>query len=327
MFFQVSEDGGAQLVVTKNSGLTQRVDSGTQLGCALLVDGEEVAILEPDGCDPAVDSPSALESCQVWRLLAMVDVSGLPDPKQVECLQEFLAEHHQSFGIEPGERGETDLVEMKIAILPTDSQCHPFIVRQEVARQLQDMQRSDVIQPSSSPWVSPIVMVRKKDGTHRFRVDRRALNALTKPDLYPLPRIDDLLEQLGESRYFSTLDLASGYWQIGIHPESVEKTAFVVPQGLFEFRVMPLNAPSVFQRLMNCVLVGLNPCSGPDFVALYIDDVLVFSHTLEDHLKHLKLAITRLQEAGLKLKLSKCHFIREEVEYLSLPGSPSPCTN
>ena len=99
----------------------------------------------------------------------------------------------------------------------------PFAVRQEVAKQLKDMQQAGVLQPSSSPWASPVVMVRKNDGTHRFCVDYRTLNAVTKPDLYPLPRIDDLLDQLGESRYFSTLNLASGYWQICVHPDSVEK--------------------------------------------------------------------------------------------------------
>ena len=129
----------------------------------------------------------------------------------------------------------------------------PFAVRQEVARQLKNMQQAGVIQPSSSPWASPVVMVGKKDGTHRFRIDYRDLHAVTVPETFPLPRIDDLLDQLGQSRFFSMLDLASGYWQIRVHPDSREKTVFVTPQGLFEFRVMPfglMNAPFVFQRLM-----------------------------------------------------------------------------
>ena len=176
-----------------------------------------------------------------------------------------------------------------------------------------------MIQPSSSPWASPVVMVRKRDGTHRFCVDFRELNSVTKADTFPLPKIDDLLDQLGAARYFSTLDLASGYWQIRMHPDSVEKTAFVTPQGLHEFRVMPFgltNAPGVFQRLMERVLSGLNPEDGPDYVVVYIDDVLVFSRTIDDHLEHLSRVIQRLHGAGLKLKPSKCHFIREEVEYL-----------
>ena len=128
----------------------------------------------------------------------------------------------------------------------------PFVVRQEVAKQLKRMQEIGVIQPSKNPWASLVVMVRKKDGSHRFCIDYRELNSLTKCDLFPLPRIDDMLDQLGKSRYFRTLDLASGYWQIPVNPQSQEKTAFITPQGLYEFHVIPFgltNAPSVFQRL------------------------------------------------------------------------------
>ena len=142
---------------------------------------------------------------------------------------------------------------------------------------------------------------------------------MTKLDAYPLPRINDLLDQLGSARYFTTLDLAAGYWQIRVAESSIEKTAFTTPQGLFEFRVMPFgltNAPAVFQRLMSRVLSGLNPLEGPDFVAIYIDDVLIFSRSLEDHLQHVEKVLNRLQSAGLKLQPVKCHFICKQVEYL-----------
>ena len=142
---------------------------------------------------------------------------------------------------------------------------------------------------------------------------------MTKPDTFPLPRIDDILDQLGTAKYFTTLDLAAGYWQIQVSDNSIEKTAFVTPSGLFEFRVMPfglMNAPAVFQRLMQCVLQGLNPTGGPDFVSVYIDDILIFSKSLQDHVSHIGQVLDRLQEAGLKLKPSKCHFICEQVEYL-----------
>jgi hypothetical protein len=115
----------------------------------------------------------------------------------------------------------------------------PFVVRGEVAKQLRDMQQTGVIQPSSSPWSSPVVMVRKKDGSHRLCVDYRQLNALTKTDAFPLPQIDDLLDQLGGAKYFSTLDLASSFWQIRMEPESREKTVFTTPQGLYKFLMMP----------------------------------------------------------------------------------------
>jgi len=114
----------------------------------------------------------------------------------------------------------------------------PFTVRQEVARQLESMQEAGIIEPSSSPWSSPVVMVRKKDSSLRFCVDYQELNKVTRKDTYPLPRVDDLLDQIGQSKFFTTLNLASGYWQIRVEPSSREKTAFVTPHGLFQFRVM-----------------------------------------------------------------------------------------
>ncbi|KAL5515979.1 hypothetical protein EMCRGX_G001235 [Ephydatia muelleri] len=194
----------------------------------------------------------------------------------------------------------------------------PFAVREEVARQVKKLLDTRVITPSESPWSSPVVLVRKKDGCH-FCVDYRNLNAVTKADTFPLPRVDDLLDQLYDCKYFSTLDLAAGFWQIRVHQKSMEKTAFATPQGLFEFRVMPFgltNAPSVFQRLMQKVLMGLNPENGPDFVSVYIDNILVFLSSLEEHIHHLQLVLEQIITANLKLKPSKCRFVREEVEYL-----------
>ena len=169
-----------------------------------------------------------------------------------------------------------------------------------------------------SSWSSPVVLVRKKDGSHHFCVDYQHLNEVTKTDTFPLPRIDDMLDQLGQCKCFSTLDLAAEYWQIRMHPESIEKTAFCTPQGLFEFQVMPFgltNAPAVFQCLIQQVISGLNPAEGPDFVAAYIDDIIVFSPTLEQHITHLKVVLERIINVGLKLKPTN-RLIRSEVEYL-----------
>ena len=132
----------------------------------------------------------------------------------------------------------------------------PYTTRQEIAAQLSKMQDGGVIQPSNSSWASPVVLVRKRDGSLRFCVDYRALNSVTKPDVFPLPQTDDLLDKLGQAKYFTTLDLKCGYWQIKMDSSSQEKTAFTTHRGLYEFRVMPFgvkNAPTVFQRLMQNV--------------------------------------------------------------------------
>ena len=328
---QPTADGRAQMVVANASGFTQRLSVGVELGRAVGVTVMDTANAglptEPQlihSCEVAKIDTSPDPTSRKTKLLEAIGKSELLSEEQADCLQNFLMDHHQAFSLEPGERGETDMVQMEVdtgdaAPRRQPARRMPFAVRQEVGKQLKTMQASGVIQPSSSPWASPIVMVRKKDGSHRFCIDYRRLNMVTKPDLYPLPRIDDLLDQLGKSRYFSTLDLAAGYWQIRVHPKAIEKTAFITPQGLYEFRVMPfglMNAPSVFQRLMQRVLMELNPEEGPDFVSVYIDDVLIFSRTLTEHLQHLKLVIGRLLEAGLKLQPSKCHFVRKEVVYL-----------
>ena len=242
---QPSADGLTHAVVANTSGFTQRVAPGAMMGKA-----EEVTVVDPlrtgTGDSPAPDLPSCEivrvdtsqdPAARKRRLLGTVGRPELLNDEQTACFEEFLAQHLQAFSLDPDERGETDLVQIKIDTgdaspkrLPVRRM--PFAVRQEVAKQLKSMQGSGVIRPSSSPWASPVVMVRKKDGTHRFCIDYRHLNAVTKPDLYPLPRIDDLLDQLGRSRFFSTLDLAAGYWQIRVHPNSIEKTAFITPQGL-----------------------------------------------------------------------------------------------
>ena len=325
---QPTQEGVAHVRVSNPSGFTSEMKEGTMIGEA--VEATEISPGNTSNDTSAQQEipeirnvATELHDKRKQKLLEKLEEPDLPDDKKT-LLYDFLTNSHTAFCLDDGERGETDLVEMVIDTGDTTPKKQairrmPFAARSEVAQQLKKMQRNGVIQPSKSPWSSPVVLVQKKDGTLRFCVDYRGLNAVTKADTFPLPRIDDLLDQLGKSRYFSTLDLSSGFWQIRIHPDSMEKTAFATPQGLYEFRVMPFgltNAPSVFQRLMQQVLTGLNPDSGPSFISAYIDDILIFSTTLEQHLEHLRLVLQRSCEVGLKLNPAKCRFVRKEVEYL-----------
>ena len=171
-----------------------------------------------------------------------------------------------------------------------------------------------VIVPSSSPWASPIVLVRKPDGSPRLCVDYRRLNFVTEKDVFPLPRIADLLDRLGEAGVYSTLDLASGYWQIAMEKKSQPKTAFATYDGLYEFTKMPFgltNAPATFQRVMQLVVAGLD-----GFCSVYLDDIVVFSRDINEHLEHLGQIFERLRQAGFKLRPKKCFFGKKEVRYL-----------
>lgn len=191
----------------------------------------------------------------------------------------------------------------------------PFSLKTQTKTEIETMLKQGVIRPSNSPWSSPIVLVKKKDGSWRFCIDYRRLNTITHKDAYPLPRIDETLDSLSGAQYFTTLDLASGYWQVEVKEEHKEKTAFSTPFGHFEFNVMPFgltNAPATFQRLMECVLAGLSP----EECLIYLDDVIIFSSSFIDHLKSLYNVLERLRSSGLRLKLKKCQFAKQQVLYL-----------
>ncbi|UYV83583.1 hypothetical protein LAZ67_23001537 [Cordylochernes scorpioides] len=182
-------------------------------------------------------------------------------------------------------------------------------------KEVDTMLERKVIQPSESPWSAPVVLVKKKDGTWRFCVDFRRLNHITKKDVYPLPRIDDVLDHLSSARYYSTMDLKTGYWQVEVDERDREKTAFVTPDGLYEFMVMPFglcNAPATFERMMDNVLMGLkwNIC------LCYLDDIVVYSDTFEEHLERLSKVLSCLQQAGLTINPDKCLFGSTRIKIL-----------
>ena len=187
--------------------------------------------------------------------------------------------------------------------------------REEVKQLLSWMLDQGVIEPSSNPLASPVVLVQKKDGSIKFCVEYCKLNQVTQKDAYPLPRIDLTLDVLHGSQWFSSLDLISGYWQVEVEEGDREKTAFCTTEGLYQFKVMPFglcNAPALFQCLMDLVLTGLqwSRC------LVYRDDIAILGHSFDEHIRNLGTVFKRLREAGLRLKSSKCAFFRSEVQYL-----------
>ena len=191
---------------------------------------------------------------------------------------------------------------------------------EELQVQVEDLLAQGHIRPSQSAYGAPILFVPKKDGRWRMCIDYRALNKQTIKDRYPLPRIDDLLDRLGKARYFSIIDLASGYHQIAMKEDDIPKTAFRTHRGHFEFIVMPFgvtNAPAIFQRLMNKVFKKELDA----FILVYLDDILIFSKTKEEHLEHIRIALERLRDAKIYTRLHKCEFYKDKVEYLGFDVS------
>src|SRR6187551_1985898 len=186
---------------------------------------------------------------------------------------------------------------------------------EELKKQLKEMLESGVIRPSASPWGSPVLFVKKKDGSMRMCVDYRSLNAVTIKNKYPLPRIDDLLDQLKKAKYFSKIDLRSGYHQMKIREGDIPKTAFVTRYGQYEFTVVSFgltNAPAYFMNMMNKVFME----ELDKFVVVFIDDILIYSETAKEHEEHLRIVLEKLRQHKLFGKFSKCEFWLEKVAFL-----------
>ena len=259
---------------------------------------------------------------QVSAIQPVMDQPSWPscDPLMLPDHLQGLLQFADLFPI-PGSAltGHTDAVEHTIdtgnstPIRCAPRRMSPQKIKQEEAC-VAEMLAGGQIEPSDSPWSAP-VLVTKKDGGTRFCVDYRRLNLATVKDAYPLPRIDDTLDMLAGKRWFSTLDLASGYWQVSLSPEARCKTAFATHSGLFQFKVMPFglcNAPAIFERLMDQVLQGLrwSRC------LVYLDDVISFGTTFEDTLDNLTFIFEPLRTYGLQLKSTKCHLFQTSVPFL-----------
>ena len=265
---------------------------------------------------------TSIEDDGSW-ILNLIDLSGLenwPEKLQHEA-KEMLKRNAKVFSKDDMDMGRTNLVKhhTKLTDPVPFKEAYRRIPPQmydEVKTHLQEMLDLGAIRPSNSPWASAIVLVRKKDGRLRFCIDLRKLNNRTVKDAYSLPRIESILDSLGGAQIFSTLDLKAGYWQVEMAEECKAYTAFTCgPLGFYECDTMPFgatNAPATFQRLMHDCLGELNM----NWCIVYLDDIIIFSDTKEEHLKRLEVVFQKLCAAGLKLKPSKCFFFREEIEYL-----------
>ncbi|OIR56707.1 MAG: uncharacterized protein A8A55_2544 [Amphiamblys sp. WSBS2006] len=189
------------------------------------------------------------------------------------------------------------------------------VEQEELKKQLEELQKGGIIRESSSPWAAPIIFASKKDGGLRMCIDYRRLNNVTKKESMPIPRIDETIDRLQEAKIFSAIDLKSGYHQIPMAEEDIEKTAFTTRYGLFEYTKMPFglcNAPATFTRTMNRVLRPFLD----RYVVVYLDDILVYSKNKEEHKKHVEEVMATLEKHGLLINEKKCHWNQEEVNFL-----------
>jgi dUTPase len=244
----------------------------------------------------------------------------LPDDN-ITALSKLLLEHKSGFACEKMDLGRTSIVKHRIDLsdeVPFKDRARrvPPALYDEVRKHLKEMLAANVIRESSSPWASNVVLVRKKDNTLRFCIDFRRLNNRTVRNAHPLPRIEETLDALKGAVWFSSLDLCCGYWQVEVEECDRPKTAFTVgPLGFYECNRMPFgltNSPATFQALMEKVIADLNLKT----CLVYLDDIVIFSTTIEEHLEQLSQILQRLREAGLKLKPSKCKFLHKELKYL-----------
>lgn len=253
-----------------------------------------------------------------------IDLEHLNDEEKKE-IRRVLNDYQNLIFHEGDQLTNTDSITHRIQ-LTTDQQIHAKLYRlppkheKEVEKQIEEMEKQGIIRKSYSRYASPIVVVAKKldnSGQQKFRicVDYRKLNEYTVDDKFPLPNIDGILDKLGRAQYFTTLDLAKGYHQIKMNPDDIHKTAFVTPKGLYEYVRMPFglkNAPATFQRLMNEVLREyINK-----ICVVYLDDILIFSTSLQEHIVNIRKIFNKLSEHNLKVQFDKCSFLRKETEFL-----------
>lgn len=277
--------------------------------CRLSADVEQISV---NTKEEPLDS-------KVQSVLDQLDIGGTEDERTALCA--LLARYIDVFADDDDDDlGFTDKVKHEIKLVDDTPVTQPYRrippnQYKEVQEHISKLLRKGVIKESESSYASPVVIVRKSDGSIRLCVDYRKLNLKTKKDAFPLPRIDESFDALQGAQYFSTVDLASGYHQVMVDERDRHKTAFTTPFGLFEYLRMPMgvcNGPATFQRLMQATMNDLIF----EIMLVYLDDILVYSSTFQSHLERLDIVFARLKQTGLKVKWGKCHFLQEAVQFL-----------
>ena len=311
----MSRDGMVPVRITNVTPGEATILEGSDIGTFFTTSNEVQA--EYQLCGEGGDEPDRADPETVPGLdLTCPDLSEVGRLK----LQDLTRRFRDIFSSNPDDIGTTQLLKHPIDTgdaQPVKQQPRriPHHLREQVEAQKEKMLANGVIEESTSPWCSPVVLARKRDGSVRFCVDLRAVNSATKPVAYPLPRIDEALDSLSGAKFFTTLDMTAGYWQVDIAPEDREKTAFSTGKGLHHFRKMAMglrNAGATFQRLMELVLAGVDAQS----CLVYLDDVILFNKTEEGHISTLEEVFKCVRRAGLKLKPQKCRIGRKEVTFL-----------
>ena len=323
---RVSEDGTIPIRIINPSSQPVKIFRRTSLGDFEEVD-PNIATFELNASTPSGTSPSSTTAEQQRDYSDLPDLSDsvLGDDDKIK-FKELFNKYRDIFAFSDDQLGRTSLIQHTI----DTGDAHPIKQRpyrtspeakQEIDRQVNDMLQRGIIQESVSPWSAPVVLVKKKNGETRFCIDFRLINKITRKDSFPMPLVSDTLDALSGTQYFTTLDLKSGYWQIELDPSAREKTAFATHNGLYEFLVMPFgltNSGASFQRLMGHILRGLEY----RFALIYIDDIIIFSKSIEEHLTHLEEVFRRLKAANVKLNPKKCCFAKQKVEYLGHVVTP-----
>ena len=294
---------------------------------AVVSDLEPVTVLE--GSNPTTGNPQESTSYvkdpgypplpdYMEKLASEVDPST---PKEVVSkLRELMMKYRRVFSESDRDLELTDILQHHIDTgtarpIRQPLRRFPPAPVEAISSEVVKLLAQGVIEPASSPWASNVVLVRKRDGTYRCCIDYRQLNNVAVKDAHPVPRMDSCLDAMAGAGWFSTIHMPSAYHQVYVSPEDIDKTAFICPRGMYRYRTMLFglcNAAATFQRLMDLVMSGLHL----DICLVYLDDIVVYARTADEHLRRLEVVFQRLLESGLKIKPGKCSFFRCSVSFI-----------